>query len=82
MATIKYNKDGWVCDRYPYDLTDYYGEMEVTEEEFNETMQSQQYYAWRVVNGELVQEQYETKIWTTEERLQAVNGLVIQRSTA
>lgn len=70
MKIIKYNKDGWVCDRYPYDLKDYYSELEVDEDTYELTMSSNEYMAWRVVNGELVQEQYETKIWTLEERLQ------------
>lgn len=69
-SVIKYNKDGWVCDRYPYNLKDYHGELEVSDEVFNETRYSEQYYAWRVVNGNLVKQKYEDKIWTTDERLQ------------
>lgn len=56
---IKYTKDGWVCDRYPYCLTDYYGEIEVDETIVEKTYATGAHFAWRVVNGELVNERYE-----------------------
>lgn len=70
MSTIKYNQDGWVCFRYPYDLTDYIGELEVTEEEYDKTKYSRDNYAWRVVDGQLEFQQYASKIWTLDERLE------------
>lgn len=70
MHRIKYNQDGWVCDRFPYNLNDYFGEIEVENSEYEKTMYSELYHAWRVVDGELVQQQYEEKQWTVEERLQ------------
>lgn len=59
MATIKYNKDGWVCDRFPYNLKDYFGEMEVDDATYMQTMATGAHFAWRVVGGLLVNERYE-----------------------
>ena len=59
MVKIQYNKDGWVCYRYPYDLTDYIGEIDVSEEVYQSTLVSTPHFAWRVVNGELVNVRYE-----------------------
>jgi hypothetical protein len=69
---IYYNIDGWICERYPYlfDKSTSVGSLEVNEEEYNKTLISNAYYAWRIVDGKLVNEQYEEKIWTVEERLQ------------
>lgn len=70
MVKIEYNQDGWVCYRHPYNFDTPVDSIEVSEEQYQDTLSCNKYYAWRVVNGELVQEQYETKIWTTDERLQ------------
>lgn len=70
MQSIKYNKDGWVCHRYPYDISDEAYELEVTDDEFSKTLYSEKYYQWRVVNGELILDRYEEKQWTQDERLQ------------
>ena len=59
MMIIEYDKNGWVCFRYPYDLDEPVGELEVSEEQFEKTMSCPTHYAWRVVNGGLVCEQYE-----------------------
>lgn len=56
---IQYNKDGWVCFRYPYDLSDPVGEIEVDEETFNDTLCTSEHFSWRVVGGRLVNERYE-----------------------
>lgn len=62
MNKLYYNKDGWVCDRYPYDLacenkdTQF---IEIDDDEFNKTFCAEQYHAWRVVNGKLEMQEYE-----------------------
>lgn len=72
MKTITYNEQGWVCDRYPYDIpiTDSCKTIEVEDSEYNESFYTRQYYAWRIVDGKLVNELYEVKKWTAEERLE------------
>ena len=61
MNKVFYNDQGWVCNRYPYSIPIQNNNqfIEVTDEDYNETLYCKNYYAWRVVNGELVQEQYE-----------------------
>lgn len=61
MEKIYYTEKGWVCQRYPYDLpvTDESRFIEVEEKLYNETLSSPEFFAWRVVNGELVNEHYE-----------------------
>lgn len=80
MAKIRYNKDGWVCDRFPYDLTDYVGEMEVDEETLVNTLSSAPHFAWRVVNGNLVNERYEETPTEeiNEERIKTLKELLVQ----
>jgi len=58
--SICYNKDGWVCQRYPNDIPidESCSTIEVDENTFNETLYSQVGYAWRVVDGKLSLEQY------------------------
>lgn len=70
MPTIEYNQDGWVCNRFPYNLEDVEGSLDVSEEVYQDTLYSKECYAWRVVDGELVQQKYEEKQWTQDERLQ------------
>ena len=61
MEKIYYDKNGWVCNRYPYDIpiTDENRYIEVEGEKYAETLSCSSHYSWRVVNGELVVEQYE-----------------------
>ena len=58
---IHYNKEGWLCERYPYDLQieDENRFIEVDEETYNKTLGCDNHYSWRVVDGQLVHEQYE-----------------------
>jgi hypothetical protein len=58
---IHYNKDGWVCNRYPRDLPidDEDRFLEVSRETFMTTLGTRSHFAWRVVDGQLVEEQYE-----------------------
>jgi len=46
------------------------GSLEVNAMEYNDSFSTCSCYAWKVVDGKLVNEQYEEKIWTVEERLQ------------
>lgn len=66
--SVYINKDGWVCDRFPYDLNDREEEIPVSEDEYFMTFTCPQYYAWRVVEGKLECQQYEVKQWTDAER--------------
>ena len=61
MEKIYYNENGWVCNRYPYDIpiTDENRYIEVDGEKYAETLSCSPHYSWRVVNGELVVEQYQ-----------------------
>lgn len=78
MVKIQYDKDGWVCYRYPYDLTEYVGEIDVSDEIYQSTLTSTPHFAWRVVNGELVNERYEEtprKEWV-ENRIRELKKLL------
>lgn len=71
MNTIYYNKDGWICDR-GYEGIDntYQGSIEVSDEEFEDSFYTEAYYAWRVVDNKLVNQIFQEKQWTQEERLE------------
>lgn len=51
---IYYNGDGWVCHRVPYNFSDEAGFIEVSEEEYEKTLATKRNFAWKVVDGELV----------------------------
>lgn len=57
---IYYNKEGWVCQRYPHDIeiTDDCEYIEVDRKTKEETLHVELGYAWRVVDGKLVVEKY------------------------
>lgn len=60
MEKIYYNNDGWVCERYPYDIPkDKSRFIEVEKNDYEKTFISPIYHAWRVVNGVLVNEEYD-----------------------
>jgi len=58
---IHYTKDGWICNRYPYDLPidDESRFIEVDEQTFHKTLGCDNHFSWRVVDGKLCHEQYE-----------------------
>lgn len=66
MEKIYYNAQGWVCQRYPYDLPieneDLY--IEVTDELYSQTMTCDVGKSWRVINGKLKQEIYDNETYT------------------
>ena len=51
---IYYNNDGWVCHRVTYNFSDEVGFIEVSEEENEKTLSTRRNFAWKVVDGELV----------------------------
>ena len=60
MEKIYYNKEGWVCDRYPHniEIDDENRYIEVEYDDVYETLFVKSGYAWRVVDGKLVVEKY------------------------
>lgn len=55
MEKIYYNKDGFVCNRYPhnYPIDDENRFIEAEKEDFDKTMSCQVGYIWAVINGRL-----------------------------
>jgi len=66
MEKIYYNKDGWVCDRYPYNLPILNDNMyiNVDEETYNNTLYAEAGKAWRVVNNQVVLQIYDNEEYT------------------
>jgi len=60
MNRIFYNKDGWVCDRYPQDISskESVGHIDIDDEVFEKTHFTDDDFAWRVIKGKLVNERY------------------------
>lgn len=62
MKKIYYNYEGWVCNRYPYDIPiedeDLY--IEVDDDIFQMTLSVETFKAWKVENGQLVVRQKES----------------------
>lgn len=61
MQKIFYDKDGWVCQRYPHDIPidDETRFIEVDDDEYEKTFSCPCHFSWRVVNNLLTCEQYE-----------------------
>jgi hypothetical protein len=61
MEKIYYNKDGWVCERYPYDIPveDENRFIEVDEDTKALTMSCETHKSWRVKKGKLFIDTYE-----------------------
>ena len=55
MEKIYYNENGWVCNRYPYDIQidDENRYIEVDDETYLKTLQCEIGKSWRVIDGEL-----------------------------
>ena len=60
LQKVYYDKDGWVCERYPRDIPidDKNRYIEVSSDEYMKTLSVQSSHAWRVVDGKLVVEKY------------------------
>ena len=69
MEKLYYNSQGWVCQRYPYDLEieNEQQYIEVTDDVYSQTMSCDVGKSWRVVNGELKQEIYDNEIYTKDQ---------------
>ena len=69
MEKIYYNAQGWVCQRYPYDLPIENEALyiEVSEEVYAETMCCNVGMAWRVVKGKLKQEVYNNNEYSKDQ---------------
>lgn len=77
MEKIYYNKDGWVCDRYPYNLPiendNRY--IEVSDDIYENTLQCELGKSWRVVNGELKQDIYDNIVYQKEQVMREIASL-------
>lgn len=69
MFKINYDEEGWIC-RTPEQKENQYQFIEVDEDDYLKTLCCNQYCEWRVVDGQLVEQQFEEKIYTVDERLQ------------
>ena len=61
LIKIYYDEYGWVSDRYPYNLKRKSEDsfIEVDAITYEKTMVTDRYYAWKVVDGNLVEVRYE-----------------------
>jgi hypothetical protein len=61
MQKIYYNIEGWVCERYPYDIPieDDTRFIEVEESVYQQTLGCESHKSWRVLNGNLFIDKYE-----------------------
>ena len=73
---IFYNKQGWVCERYPNRIPIENENMfiEVDEETYNKTFSTRRWHAWRVVGNQLVNEEY-TEL-TVEQKIEKQKYLI------
>lgn len=84
METFKiyYNSDGWVCNRYPYNLEieDENKFIEVPFGVFEQTLVSLPYKAWKVENGNLINTQYEPDpgIYAAQDELMEIENWFLQ----
>ena len=81
MEKIFYNKDGWVCERYPYDLQvdDENRYIEVDKETYEKTLSCNKNFCWRVVDGVLTEERYQEN---TPEELNALKAIQLKAELA
>lgn len=68
MRKIYYTSDGWVCQRYPYDLAidDENRFIEADDEQYAQTLVTDSGKAWRVVDGKLVIDVYDQDLCDKE----------------
>lgn len=76
MKKIYYNNNGWVCERHPfyYPESEATGNLDVSEEVYSDTLITSEWYAWRVVNDKLVNEEY-TEL-TVEQKIEKQKYLI------
>ena len=63
MEKIYYNENGWVSNRYPYDIkiTNENRYIEVDNDTYAKTLQCEIGKSWRVIDGELSMQVYDEK---------------------
>lgn len=59
MQKLYFSDEGWVCERYPYNIPLTETFIEVEDDVYYQTFTSDEYFAWRVVDGNIVQVRYE-----------------------
>ena len=64
MEKVYFNQDGWVCERYPYNIEkiDSCEFLEVSDEDYQKTFSCPSGYAWRVIEGQLTVEPYDERL--------------------
>lgn len=64
MEKVYFNKEGWVCNRHPYnfEIDDENSYIELDELESSKTYVSETGKAWKVINNELVLDVYDANI--------------------
>ena len=77
MEKIYYNENGWVCDRYPYDiqLTDENRYIEVDDDTYTKSLQCEIGKAWCVINGELSTQVYDETEYQNNARKEEMYSL-------
>ena len=77
MEKIYYNENGWVCERYPYDIPveDDSRFIEVEDEVANKTYSCKIGYSWRVTDGELEQAIYDNDAATKQKHIEELAEL-------
>jgi len=77
MKKIYYNVQGWVCQRYPYDLPIENEALyiEVSDDIYENTLQCELGKSWRVVNGELKQDIYDNIVYQKEQVMHEIASL-------
>ena len=77
MEKIYYNENGWVCERYPYDIPveDDSRFIEVEDEVANKTYSCKIGYSWRVTDGELEQAIYDNDAATKQKYIEELAEL-------
>ena len=64
MEKVYFNKEGWVCNRHPYnfEIDDENSFIELDELESSKTYVSETGKAWKIINNELVLDVYDANI--------------------
>ena len=74
MKKIYYNENGWVCERFPYDIeiTDDKRFLEVEDDIYVQTLHCETGKSWKVVDGELILEIYDNTEYTKNKNIKQI----------
>lgn len=74
---IFYNKDGWVCNRMPYNIPiqDENDFIEVGDGDYTQTLNVEFGKAWRVVNGKLEQQIYNQEDYSNWQKISEIKAI-------